>query len=94
MKSTKIVVFFFKIFCGGIWLSKALSESTGPQLSALFSDGGSLSLHEMTSAIRHAANDDRVLGIVLDVQAMEFALSQVQGEADVGGSAPRHPPKS
>ena len=60
-----------------IKLREALSESTGTQLSALFSDGGSLSLHEMTSAIRHAAEDERVLGIVLDVQAMGFALSQV-----------------
>ena len=59
-------------------VSEELSEAAGPNFSALLSGEASLSLHEMTSSIRHAAEDERILGLLLDVRADSFSLTQVQ----------------
>ena len=58
--------------------SGPLRESVEPSLFSVLKGDESLALSTVTDSIRRAAKDERVVGLILDVRASEFSLSDIQ----------------
>lgn len=50
----------------------------GPDLGGLFDNEGPLSLHHLTGAIRRAARDERVVGLLLEVKRPAVGVAQIE----------------
>jgi protease IV len=59
-------------------LDGQLTESPQPSLAQLLSDEPALTLPGLTSALRAAAIDERIVGVILEVKNPELSLAQIE----------------
>ena len=65
-----------------ISLDGPLPETPHPNLASLIGGKSNLTLYELTDAIRRAATDKRIVGLVLDIGEPQLALAQIAEIAD------------